>query len=101
MESSDKTWSTGGGNGKLLWYPCHENPINGMKRQTYVTPENEPPGWKVSNMLLGKSAGQLPVAPKRMKWLGQSRNDTQLWMWLVVKVTSNAIKNNITRNLKR
>ena len=30
-----------------------------------------------------------------MKRLGQSRNDTQLWMCLVVKVKSNAIKNNI------
>ena len=28
-----------------------------------------------------------------MKWLGQSRNDAQLWMCLVVKVKSNAMKN--------
>ena len=32
-ESSDKMWSTGEENGKLLQYSCPENPINGMKRQ--------------------------------------------------------------------
>ena len=31
-----------------------------------------------------------------MKQLGQSRNDTQLWMCLVVKVKSSALKNNIS-----
>ena len=45
-------------------------------------------------MLLVKSKGKLLIAPERMKGLGQSRN-TQLWMCLVVKVKSNAIKNNI------
>ena len=44
-----------------------------------------PPGQKVSNMLLEKSR---ETAPKRMKGLGQSRNDTQLWMYLVEKVKS-------------
>ena len=29
----DKTWSTGGENGKLLQYSCPENPMNSMKRQ--------------------------------------------------------------------
>ena len=33
VESSDKTWSTGEGNGKLLQYSCLENPMNRMKRQ--------------------------------------------------------------------
>ena len=37
VESSDKTWSTGEGNGKPLQYPCLENPINSMKRQKYDT----------------------------------------------------------------
>ena len=45
-------------------------------------------------MLLVKSKGKLLIAPERMKGLDQSRN-TQLWMCLVVKVKSNAIKNNI------
>ena len=47
-------------------------------------------------MLPGKSRGQLLIAPERMKQLGQSRKDAQLWMCLVVKVKSDAVKNNIT-----
>ena len=54
-----------------------------------------PPGQKMSNMLLGKSGGQLLIVPERMKPLGQSGNDTHLWIYLVVKVKSNAVKNNI------
>ena len=33
VKSSDKTWSTGGWNGKSLQYSCCENPMNNMKRQ--------------------------------------------------------------------
>ena len=33
MESSDKTESTGEGNGKPLQHSCLENPMNTMKRQ--------------------------------------------------------------------
>ena len=53
------------------------------------------PGQKVSSMLLGKSRGQLLIAPERMKKLGQSGKDAQLWMYLVVKVKPNAVKNSI------
>ena len=35
------------------------------------------------------------IAPERMKQLGQSRNDAQLWMCLVEKVNADAVKNNI------
>ena len=48
-------------------------------------------------MPLGKSGGQLLIAPERMKWLGQSRNDAPLWRCLVVKVISDAVKNNIAQ----
>ena len=33
MESSDRMWSTGEGNGKTLQYSCLEKPMNSMKRQ--------------------------------------------------------------------
>ena len=33
MESSDKMWSTGEGNGKPLQHSCLENPMNSMKRK--------------------------------------------------------------------
>jgi len=44
MESLDKMWSTGEGNGKLLQHSCHENPMNGTKRQEDMTLKDELPG---------------------------------------------------------
>ena len=90
VKSSDKMWSSGGGNGKPLRYSCHENPISSIM----TLKDEESPGQKRCNMLLGKSRGQLLIASERMKWMGQSRNDSQLRMCLVVKVKSNVIKNN-------
>ena len=43
VESSDKTWSTGEGNGKPLQYSCLENPMNSMKNQKYMTLKDELP----------------------------------------------------------
>ena len=43
LESSDKMWSTGEGNGKPLQYSCLENPMNGMKRQKDRTLKDELP----------------------------------------------------------
>ena len=41
VESSDKMWSTGEGNGKQLQYSCLENPLNSMKRQKDRTLKDE------------------------------------------------------------
>ena len=43
VESSDKTWSTGEGNGKPLQYSCLENPLNSMKSQKDVKLKDELP----------------------------------------------------------
>ena len=43
VESSDKTWFTGEGNGKPLQYSCLENPMNSMKRQKDRTLKDELP----------------------------------------------------------
>ena len=43
VESSDKTWSTGEGNGKPLQYSCLENPMSSMKRQKDRTLKDELP----------------------------------------------------------
>ena len=43
VESSDKTWFTGDGNGKPLQYSCLENTKNSMKRQKYRTLKDELP----------------------------------------------------------
>ena len=36
-------WSTGGGNGNPFQYSFLENPMDKMKRQKELTPEDEPP----------------------------------------------------------
>ena len=46
VKSSDKTWSTGEGNGKPLQYSCLQNPMNSMKRQKDMTLKDELP-WLV------------------------------------------------------
>ena len=43
VESSEKMWSTGEGNGKPLQYSCLENPMNSMKRQKDRTLKDELP----------------------------------------------------------
>ena len=43
------------------------------------------------NMLLWKSR---EIAPERMKWQGQSTNNAQLWMHMVVKINPDDIKTN-------
>ena len=43
LQSSDKMWSTGEGNGKPLPYSCCENPMNSMKRQKDRTLKDELP----------------------------------------------------------
>ena len=53
-----------------------------------------PPGRQVPNMQLEKSR---ETALEVMKTVSQSRNDTQLWMCLVVKVKSHTVNNNIVQ----
>ena len=43
--------------------------------------------------MLEEKSGE--IAPEKMKRLSQSENDAQLWICLVMKVKSNAVKNNI------
>ena len=49
------------------------------------------PGWQVPNKLLEKNR---EIAPEGMKRLSQSGNIVQLWICLVVKVKSIAVKKN-------
>ena len=43
VESCDKIWSMGEGNGKPLQYSCLENPMSNMKRQKDRTLKDELP----------------------------------------------------------
>ena len=47
VKSSDKTWSTGGGNDNPLQDSCFKNPMNCMKRQKDRTPKDDPPSLQV------------------------------------------------------
>ena len=75
------------------WQPlANENPINSMKRRKYMTQKDE----------LTRSIGAQYAAGEewrnsleKMKRLSQSKNNTQFWMGLVMKVKFNAIKSNI------
>ena len=57
-----------------------------------------PPGQKVSSLLLGKIGGQLLLALERMNWAGQRGNDTRFWIYLVMKINSDAVKNSIANS---
>ena len=85
-------WSSGERNVKLLQYSCVENPMNRMKRQKDRTLKDGLPRSAGANMLLEKSR---EITPEGMKRLSRSGNNAQLWMSLMVKVKSDAVKNNI------
>ena len=70
VKSSDKMWSTGGGNGKPSQYSCHKNPMNSIKGQNDMISKDKPPRSEGSNMLSRNGGGQLLIAPERMKLLG-------------------------------
>ena len=77
MESSDKMWSTGEGNGKPLQYSFLENPMNSMKRQKkHMTLKDELP------MLVGVQytmAEEWRNSSRKNEAVSQSKN-TQLLM---------------------
>ena len=75
VESSHKTWSTGGGNGKPIQNSCCENPMNNMKRQKDVTLEEEPPRLEGVHYATGEeqrtitnSSRNSEAAGPRQKW---------------------------------
>ena len=66
--------------------------MNSMKRQNDRTLKDELPRL-VGAQYAMEISGE--ITPERIKRLSQSRNNTQVWMYLVVKVKSNAVKKNI------
>ena len=87
-----KMWSTGEGNGKPLLFSCLENPMNSMNRQNDRILKGELPGLVGTQYATGD------------QWRNNSRKNeetepkwkhSQLWMWLVMEVKSDAVKNNL------
>ena len=69
--------------------------MSSMKRQKDIPPENESP---MSVGVQCATREEQRESSRRKKRLGQSRNDTQLWMCLVVKRESDAVKTMSHRN---
>ena len=66
--------------------------MNSMKRQKDMTLEDEPPRSAGVHYATGE---EQKIGSETMKRLSQSGYDAQLQLCLVVKVNSDAIKNNI------
>ena len=66
--------------------------MSSMKRQKDKTLKDELPRLEGPNMLLEISG---EITPERMKRQSQSKSNTQLWMWLVMEVKTDAVKSNI------
>ena len=92
VQRSDRMWHTGEGNGKRLQYSCFENPMNSRKRQNDRILKEELPRLVGANMLL-EIRGK--ITPERMKGWSQSKNNTQLWISLVIEARSDAVKSSI------
>ena len=92
VENSDKTWSTGEGNGKPFQYSCLENPMNSMKRKKDMIVKDELPRSVGAQYPTGE---EWRNSSRGVKKLYRSKNNVQLWICLVVEVKSEAVKNNI------
>ena len=76
VDSSDKMWSTGEGNGKPLQYSCLENPMDCMKRQKDRTLKDELP--RLVGAQYATAEEWRNNSKKNEK--SQSKNNSQLWM---------------------
>ena len=83
---------TGEENGKLLQYSCLENPINSMKRQKDRTLKDELPRLFDAQYATGD---QWRNNSRKNEGMEPNKNNTQLWMGLVIEAKSNAVKSNI------
>ena len=66
--------------------------MNRMKRQKDRILKEDLPR-SVSAQYATEDSGE--ITSERMKGWSQSKNDTQLWMWLVIETRSEAVKRNI------
>ena len=92
VESSDKMWSTGEGNGKPLQYSCLENPMNSMKRQKDRTLKDELPMLVDAQNATGD---QWRNNPRKNEEMEPKQKWHQLWMRLVIEARFAAVKSNI------
>ena len=77
VETSDRMWSTGEGNGKPLQYSCLENPMNSKKRQNDRILKEELPRSVSAQYATGD---QWRNNSRKNERMDQSKKNTQLWM---------------------
>ena len=82
-------WLTGEGNGKTLEFSCLKNPMNSMKRQKDRTLKDELPRLVGAQYATGD---QWRNNSKKKKGWSQSKNNSQLWMGLVIEARLSAVK---------
>ena len=81
VESSNKMWSTGEGNGKPLQQFGFEKPMDSKKRQKDMTLKDELPRSVGAQYATGEEQRN---SPKRKEEAEPRGNNTQLWMCLVI-----------------
>ena len=79
-------------NGKPLQYSLLSSPMNNMKRQKYMTLKDKLPRSAGAKYATGDSG---EITPERMKGWSQNKNNTQLWMGMVLEARFDAVKSNI------
>ena len=77
VESSDKMWSTGEGNGKPLQYSCLKNPMNTMKRKKDMTLKDKLPRLVGAQHATGE---ELRNNSKKNEEMEAKQNNFQVWM---------------------
>ena len=77
VESSDKMWSTGQGNGKPFQYSCLENSMNSMKQQKDRTLKDELPRSVGAQYATGE---EWRNSSRKNEEAEPKEKNTQLWM---------------------
>ena len=82
VESSDKMWFTGEGNGKPIQHACLENPMNSIKRQKDRTLKDELSRLVGAQYATGEEwrNDSIKNEETELKRRSQSENNAQLWM---------------------
>ena len=85
VESSEKMWYTGEGNGKPLYYSCLENPMESRKRQNVRTLKDELPRlggaqYATGDQRRNNSRKNEEKEPKKTNKQTNKQKNTQLWI---------------------
>ena len=99
-KSSDKTWSTAGGKGNPLQY-CLENPMNSMKKQKDMIPENERLRSERVQYATVEKQRAITNSSRKNEASGPKRKQCSVMDVSGVKVKSNAVKNNIAKESEK